>query len=96
MPKKLDPADKKGHSDTKVELLLGTYLKAHELTVYRLAAHTKGQMARRTLYLLANGETGRLDLATLAKLIHALRELTGQPVEVQDLLRYRGGTDDQS
>lgn len=91
MPKKLDHNEQTAHSDTKVELLLGDFLQAHGVTVYRLAAHARGRIARRTLYLLANGESGRLDLATLAKLIQALRELTGQPVEVQDLLRYREG-----
>lgn len=91
MNKKIDSDDIKGHSDTKVELLLGAFLKAHDLSVYRLAAHAKGRIARRTLYLLANGESGRLDLATLAKLIQALREMTGKPVEVQDLLKYREG-----
>lgn len=91
MPKKLDHNEQTVHSDTKVELLLGDFLQAHGVTVYRLAAHARGRIARRTLYLLANGESGRLDLATLAKLIQALRELTGQPVEVQDLLRYIEG-----
>lgn len=91
MPKELDHNEQTAHSDTKVELLLGDFLQAHGVTVYRLAAHARGRIARRTLYLLANGESGRLDLATLAKLIQALRELTGQPVEVQDLLRYREG-----
>lgn len=91
MTKNLDSKSKNIDSDTKVELLLGDFLKTHGLTVYRLAAHAKGKIARRTLYLLANGENGRLDLATLAKLIQALRELTGQPVDVQDLLRYTEG-----
>ncbi|MDQ3397545.1 MAG: helix-turn-helix transcriptional regulator [Deinococcota bacterium] len=74
----------------KVRWKLKQYLEKHNLTAYRLAQTlgTRGRMP--TIYRLAREgeEPSRVDLPTLANVIDGLRELTGEDVQVSDLLEY--------
>ena len=62
-------------------------LDAHDLTPYRLMKQSG--LAHGTVYRIVNGEANGVDTATLDATIRALRELTGQQVDVADLLEYR-------
>ena len=59
-------------------------LKQHHITVYRLA--DVSGVPRNTLYNLVNREPARLDLGTLGAVLGALDELTGERLELTDLL----------
>ncbi len=65
---------------------LPEFLNKHNITVYKLAKETT--IARNTLYNLTNKTPIRIDLETLNALIPALERMTGQRVELNDLLEY--------
>jgi DNA-binding Xre family transcriptional regulator len=66
---------------------LKTLLEEHDLTAYKLA-HESG-IAVASLYTLLRGEGAKnVARGTLAKLISALRRLTGKPISVCDLLEF--------
>lgn len=69
-----------------IQLTLGTYLREHGISAYRLAQAAKGRVSRGSVYALARGDTTRVDLATLGAVITTLEELTGQEVGPGDLL----------
>lgn len=70
-----------------VQFTLRHYLDTHGLSAYRLAEAAKGRVSRGTVYALARGDAGRINLNTLGAVITALEELTGQEVNPSDLLR---------
>lgn len=63
------------------------FLKAHDLTPYRLMKESG--LAQGTVYRLVNGDTRNLNAETLDAAIKALRSLTGQSVDIPDLLEYQ-------
>lgn len=63
---------------------LKSVLEQHNITVYRLA--DVSGVPRNTLYKLVNKEPARVDLGTLDAVLNALDELTGERVNVADLL----------
>ncbi len=63
---------------------LKSVLEQHNITVYRLA--DVSGVPRNTLYKLVNKEPARVDLGTLDAVLNALDELTGERVNVTDLL----------
>jgi hypothetical protein len=65
------------------------FLDEHNISAYRLAQETAGQLAPNTVYALARPGVKRVDLATLGDIITALRTLTGKPVDIADLLEYQ-------
>ena len=67
---------------------LKDYLQQHNVTPYALAIKTEGKLSRNTIYSLVREQPQRLQLKTLDVLIPALTELTGEPVDVTDLLAY--------
>lgn len=69
-----------------IRIRLDNYLDNHDLTPYRLAQVTKGRAAQGSIYALARGDLKRLDLNTLAAVIDALEQLTGERVTFDDLL----------
>lgn len=70
---------------------LREYLDAHKVSAYAL---TKiADLAPNTVYALARGDQGRLDLVVLDKVISGLEQLTGQTVTFNDLLE-RGTQND--
>ena len=64
---------------------LNEYLD-YNLTAYKLAQKTEGQVARGSIYALARGDVKRLDLSTLSTIMDALEELTGESITFDDLL----------
>lgn len=69
-----------------IRVRLDNYLGSHDLTAYKLARATKGRAAQGSIYALARGDLKRLDLNTLAAVIDALEQLTGERVTFDDLL----------
>lgn len=63
------------------------YLKAHNLTPYRL--RKESGLAQGTVYRLVNGDTVNLNAATLDTTIKTLRKLTGEHVDISDVLEYQ-------
>lgn len=68
---------------------LADYLDKHGLTAYALAKAV-GQTRMNTLYRIARrgDEPTRVDLPTLAAIIVGLRQLTGEPVDLTDILEF--------
>ena len=64
------------------------YLQTHSLTPYRLMKESG--LAQGTVYRLVNGDTRNLNADTLDATIKALRTLTGEPVDISDVLEYQG------
>jgi DNA-binding Xre family transcriptional regulator len=66
---------------------LREYIEEHNLSA--LSVEVKAGIGRNSIYRLTRADGPRLiDRQTLAKVICALRELTGSSVEVSDLLEY--------
>lgn len=61
-------------------------LERHGITPYRLMKESG--LAQGTVYRLVNGDTRSLNAETLDRVMGALRRLTGEEVEIADLLRY--------
>ena len=61
-------------------------LERHNITPYRLMKET--ELSQGTVYRLVNGETRSLNVDTLDHVMTALRRLTGERVEIADLLVY--------
>lgn len=68
---------------------LAQYLSAHSLTPYSLAK-ASGIQRMNTIYRIsrAGDEPTRIDLPTLAAIISGLRKLTGEDVQITDVLEY--------
>jgi DNA-binding Xre family transcriptional regulator len=62
------------------------YLEAHSLTPYRFMKESG--LAQGTAYRLVNGDTRNLNADTLDATIRTLEALTGQPVQLSDVLEY--------
>ena len=62
--------------------------EARGVSVYQVAmsGYAQGTVDPGTVYRLARGDTSRIDLHTLATLAGILHTLTGQPVDVRELL----------
>ena len=63
---------------------LRQYLDEHDLSAYALTK--AAALAPNTVYALARGDRGRVDLAVLEKVITGLEQLTGRRVELTDVL----------
>lgn len=69
---------------------LASYLTAHNLTAYKVAKQMGGMTRVPTVYRMADGDRpiSRVDLGTLAEVLVALRQLTGETVDIGDLLEF--------
>lgn len=61
-------------------------LARHNITPYRLMKESG--LAQGTAYRLANGDTRSLNADTLDRVMTALRRLTGEAIEISDLVTY--------
>jgi DNA-binding Xre family transcriptional regulator len=68
---------------------LREFLDAHDITPHQLALKIENKLSQKTVYSLANARTGGVRFDTLETIIPALRELTGEPVKLSDLLDYQ-------
>ena len=68
---------------------LAEYLSTRSLTPYSLAK-ASGVQRMNTIYRIsrAGDEPTRIDLPTLAAIISGLRKLTGEDVQITDVLEY--------
>ena len=67
-----------------VKWRLRQYLDEHDLSAYALTK--AAALAPNTVYALARGDRGRVDLEVLEKVITGLEQLTGRRVELTDVL----------
>jgi DNA-binding Xre family transcriptional regulator len=65
------------------------FLDKHHITPYRLMKHSG--LAQGTVYRLVNDDTTGLNTETLNAVLDALSDLTGNTVQVGDVLEYRRG-----
>lgn len=63
---------------------LADYLERHGLNANQVAMHAG--LSPNTVYPMARGDMRRVDLKTLEAVVLALRDMTGERVEVGDLL----------
>ncbi len=72
-----------------VRWMLPKYLEQKGLTAYRLAT-VVDRKRENTIYRLAREEVSpsRVDFEVLAEILDGLRELTGENVQVTDLISY--------
>ena len=73
---------------------LRDYLDTHNVSAYALSKST--DLAPSTVYALARGDQGRVDLAVLDKVLAALEQLTGQTVTFNDLLEREATAQDDA
>lgn len=69
---------------------LKDFLDAHNLSAYQLVDKAHGRLSRTGVYRLTDSDVSGVRFESLAAIIPALRELTGEEVEVGDLLEYVG------
>lgn len=68
---------------------LSSYLEERNLTAYALSK-ASGVNRMATMYRIAKAgsEPSRVDLPTLAAILDGLRKLTGEDVQIADILEY--------
>jgi hypothetical protein len=73
-----------------VKWKLKEYLEARGISAYKLATTVEERTQEASVYrLVRKGETQkRIDLASIAVVIDGLRELTGEAVNIEDILEY--------
>ncbi len=72
---------------------LRDYLSNRGLSAYALTRTT--DVAPNTVYALARGDSERVSLEVLDKVLAGLERLTGEPVSVTDLLEREGGMEEK-
>lgn len=65
---------------------LKQYLEEHGLTPHALSRESN--LSTATIYPMARGQAERISLQTMDRVIDALRSLTGERVDIADLLEY--------
>ena len=65
---------------------LKEYLDKNDLTPYRLMEHSG--LSSNTVYPMARNTAKQMSRDVLDKVITSLRDLTGKPTELADILRY--------
>lgn len=67
---------------------LKEFLDAEGVTPYALAQKVSGKVSQKSVYRLTQGDLDGIRFNTLDTIIPALRELTGKPVQLSDLLDF--------
>lgn len=76
-------------SDMPIKWKLRAYLEQHEITAYALAK--AATIEPPNIYRMLRGEGPKMfDREVLGRIIRALRDLTGKPVSVADVLEEEG------
>jgi DNA-binding Xre family transcriptional regulator len=68
---------------------LKPFLEQHNISAYALAKHVSQKLSSNTVYALVRENPKRVDMESLEVIIEALREMTGQKVQVSHLLEYK-------
>lgn len=75
------------HTDGMVGWKLKSTMDTHGITRYALQKETGAAM--NTLRAMYDGTTRRPDLDVLDNVIRALRQLTGKPIDLHDVLEWQ-------
>lgn len=67
---------------------LKAILEEHGLTPYRLAKATKGKLSLNAVYNAVTDDLTAIKFESLGTLVNTLRELTGEPIGVENLIEY--------
>lgn len=67
---------------------LKEYLNQRGVSAYKLAERSNGRLSRTGIYRLTADDLKAVRFESLAVIIPALRELTGEEVQISDLLEY--------
>lgn len=62
------------------------FLKRKGISPYKLMKESR--LAQGTVYRLVNGDTRSLNADTLDRVMEALRRLTGEDIEISELITY--------
>jgi DNA-binding Xre family transcriptional regulator len=73
-----------------VKWKLKEFLEQHNLSAYQLVDKAHGGLSRTGVYRLTDSDVSGVRFESLAAIIPALRELTGEEVQIGDLLEYVG------
>ncbi len=73
-------------NNMSVVFTIGDFLRAHEITPYRLSRETNINF--NTIYGIVNNKAKRVDRETLNSILTSLEELTGKSLEVSDVLAF--------
>jgi hypothetical protein len=69
-----------------LKFYLKPFLERHHISAYQLVQATKGKLSESTVYGMSRKPLQRVDLGSAGLILEALRELTDEPVQFQDLL----------
>jgi DNA-binding XRE family transcriptional regulator len=70
-----------------IRLKLKELLEAHGVSAYALGKAVEG-ISPKTIYMYVNGQR-QPSLGAVATLLHSLRELTGENIQLCELLEYK-------
>jgi len=73
-----------------VKWRLKEFLSKHNLSTYQLVDKAHGKLSRTGVYRLTDDDLKGVRFESIAAIIPALRELTGEDVDIGDLLEYTG------
>ncbi len=65
---------------------LKPFLTRHRISAYQLARATKGKLSESTVYSLSREPQERINLKSVEIVMNALKEMTGEHVQIQDLI----------
>jgi hypothetical protein len=73
----------------KMNWKLAQFMRDNDVTAYKLGNQLGGHTRISTVYrLIDEKQPSRIDFQTLADIIDGLRQITGKPVKLTDLLDY--------
>ncbi len=68
---------------------LKPFLEQHHISAYALAKQVAPKLAANTVYSLVRETPKRVDIESLEIILIALKELTGEKVDIPQLLEYK-------
>ena len=85
------------YSSSQYRFDIEPVLRKYNLTVYDFVKRAMGpddnpQSAMSQLYKLKNNKADRVRIDTLSEIVGALRDVTGEEIQIQDLLVYKQPT----
>jgi hypothetical protein len=68
---------------------LKPFLEQHNISAYALAKEVAAKLSSNTVYSLVRETPKRVDIESLEAILVALRDMTGQKVDIHHLLEYK-------
>lgn len=78
---------KYNRGDTMIKIVLKDTLKKHNITGNMLAVHS--HVRPNTIYDLMNSKAPSISFKTLEAIINTLKDLTGNEIDVTDVIQYK-------